>query len=306
MNILVVGGTGLIGGHIALQLQHEGHHITIAARNPPPAATPMAQLPFIKRDYVAGEFSANDLTGFDALVFAAGNDIRHVPAEADAATHWHRANAEALPRFFAQAREAGVRKAVLIGSFYPQVDPDLILRSPYVRSRHLADVGARALAAPGFEVCSLNAPYMVGTIPGLPLPLFQACTAYTEGKMAEVPVFGPAGGTNFMSVQSLSEAVSSALQRGESGKAYLVGDENLSFAEFFSLFFQAIGKDVDVPALDREHPLLPDAFTYAGRGEPVRYEPDAADMELLNYRRGDVRRAIFEAVAQIRKQPAAA
>ena len=40
MKILIVGGTGLIGGHAALHLQSLGHEITIAARNPPPAATP--------------------------------------------------------------------------------------------------------------------------------------------------------------------------------------------------------------------------------------------------------------------------
>jgi hypothetical protein len=47
-----------------------------------------------------------------------------VPPEADAPAHWLHANGEALPRF-ALAREAGIRKAVLIGSFYPHVAPEL-------------------------------------------------------------------------------------------------------------------------------------------------------------------------------------
>ena len=85
MKILVVGGTGLLGGHAALHLQSQGHQVTIAARKPAPATTAMAQLPFIAMDYVASTVTLAELSGFDALVFAAGNDIRHVPPEADAA-----------------------------------------------------------------------------------------------------------------------------------------------------------------------------------------------------------------------------
>ncbi len=299
MKILIVGGTGLIGGHAALHLQTLGHDVTIAARKPPPAATPMTKLPFLAIDYVAGSYNKDDLAGFDALVFAAGNDIRHVPPGADAAAHWLEANGEALPRFFAVAREAGVRKAVLVGSFYPHVAPTLVESDPYVRSRYLACTGARALAAPGFDVCSLNAPFMVGSVPGLPSPIFEAYTAYAQGKMGDIPVFGPTGGTNFMSVRSLSEAIAGALLGGESGKAYLVGDENIEFADFFTLFFKSIGSDVTVAAEDRSHPLLPDEALSAGRRIPVRYEPAAADVERLNYRRGDVERSVREAVAQV-------
>lgn len=299
MKIIVIGGTGLLGGHAALHLQSLGHEVTIAARKPALASTPMAALPFIAMDYVDGSVSAADLQGFDALVFAAGNDIRHVPVDADAAAHWLHVNGQALPKFFALAREAGLRKAVLIGSFYPQVDPRLIDSDPYVRSRHLACEGARALAAPGFDVCSLNAPFMVGSVPGLPSPIFEAYTAYAQGFLEGMPVFGPTGGTNFMSVRSLSEAIAGALAHGESGKAYLVGDENLHFADFFSLFFKAVGSEVVVPEQDQNHPLMPDAVIYAGRGTPVNYQPPAEEMQRLAYRRNDVEHAVREAVAQV-------
>ena len=81
----------------------------------------------------------------------------------------------------------------------------------------------------------------------------------------------PAGGSNFISTQSLSEAIWGALQRGEAGKAYLVGDENLSFADYFAAFFRAAGNPRDVPSLDQEHPLLPDIAIYTGRGNVVSY-----------------------------------
>src|SRR5580765_4040267 len=103
MRILVVGGTGLIGGHAALHLSDLGHVVTIAARKPATADTALARLPFAACDYLAQAQPDLDLRGFDALVFAAGNDIRHVPPGGDEAAHWQRANVEGVPRFFARA-----------------------------------------------------------------------------------------------------------------------------------------------------------------------------------------------------------
>ncbi|WP_152223615.1 NAD(P)-dependent oxidoreductase [Pseudomonas sp. SCB32] len=302
MKILIVGGTGLIGGHAALYLHAQGNQVTLAARKLPVADSALAQFDVLLRDYVADNFTREDLVPFDAVVFAAGNDIRHLPAGTDEAAHWERANVDAVPRFFALAREAGVKRAVLVGSFYPQVAPELIESVPYVRSRHLADERVRALATPTFEVCSVNAPFVVGSVPGLRSEMFAAYTGYAEGKLVGLPVFGPAGGSNFISTQSLSEAIGGALLRGESGKAYLVGDENLSFADYFAAFFRAAGHPQDVPSLDQEHPLLPDMAIYTGRGNVVSYEPNASELALLGYRRGDVQRAVDEVVAHCRAQ----
>ncbi|MGU7784609.1 NAD-dependent epimerase/dehydratase family protein [Burkholderia sp. PU8-34] len=302
MNILVIGGTGLIGGHAALYLREQGNTVTLAARKPAAAGSALASFDVLQRDYVAGNFTRDDLARFDAIVFAAGNDIRHLPPGTDEAAHWERANVEAVPRFFALARDAGVKKAVLVGSFYPQVAPELVDTVPYVRSRHLADERVRALATPDFSVCSANAPFVVGSVPGLRNEMFAAYTGYAEGKLAGLPVYGPAGGSNFISTQSLSEAIWGALQRGESGKAYLVGDENLSFADYFAAFFRAAGHPQPVPSLDQAHPLLPDIAIYTGRGNVVSYDPDPADLAVLRYRRGDVQRAVDEVVAHCRAQ----
>ena len=97
MKILVVGGTGLLGGHAALYLQALGHDVTLAARSPAHPATALAALPFLAGDYVAGDFPAERLAGFDWLLFAAGNDPRHIPPGADAGDYLMAANRDALP-----------------------------------------------------------------------------------------------------------------------------------------------------------------------------------------------------------------
>lgn len=295
MKILVVGGTGLIGGHAALHLSGLGHTVTIAGRKPA-AAGSLRQLPFVPCDYLDERAPALARGGYDALVFAAGNDIRHVPPGSDEAAHWQHANIEGVPRFFARARDAGVRRAVCIGSFYPQAAPHLVDTSPYVRSRLLADEGVRALSSPSFAVCSLNAPFVIGTVPGLVVPGLAAHAGYALGRFPNLPVFAMPGGVNFISTASLSDAVAGALDRGEPGKAYLVGDENLSFQDYFGEMFRAAGRPEPLPILDQEHPMLPDAVLYAGRGGTVYYEPDAADVARLGYRRNDVRATLREIV----------
>lgn len=294
MKILVVGGTGLIGGHTALHLAELGHAIILAARKPPADTTPMSKLPLLQGDYLAGDFTVNDLAGFDAMVFAAGNDIRHLPPGTDEATHWQRANVEGVPNFFRKARDAGIGQAIYIGSFYPQAAPHTIEKSSYVRGRKLADDGARALSTKNFRVCSINAPFVAGTVPGLVVPGFAAHVAYALGRIPQVPAFAMPGGVNFISTTSLSEAIAGALMRGEPGKAYLVGDENLSFAEYFGEFFRAAGREEPLEVIDREHPMLPDSVLYAGRGSTIYYEPNPDEVELLGYRRNDVRRTLRE------------
>jgi len=301
MKILIAGGTGMIGGHAALYLRDHGHDVTIAGRNPAQPGSALETLPYLALDYTDPDLPAAALRGFDALIFAAGNDIRHLARGASASAHWQRANTEAIPAFFAKARQAGIGRAVQIGSFYPQAMPALVATNQYVASRKAACEGARALSGEDFFVVSLNAPFVVGHVPGLLLPMFKAYTDYALGKLP-LPVFAPPGGVNFISTLSLCEATLGALLRGRNGQAYLVGDENLSFATYFGHFFNAVGRPVP-ETRDAEHPLLPDAALYFGRGNTLHYQPDAAETEILGYRRGDVARAVAELVNAYRSLP---
>ncbi len=299
MKILITGGTGALGGHAAIHLAGKGHAVSVAARNPAHPDTAMAHMPFLQGDYVAGDFTPDRLEGFDWVVFASGNDPRHVPADVDFADFLIKANHEAVPAFFVACREAGVKRAVQLGSYYHQAAPHLLAGNGYIRSRKAACEGARAQARPSFDVVSVNAPFMVGSVPGLPSEIFAPYTAWAQGNVP-IPYYGPAGGTNFMSFRSLSEAVEGALERGASGHAYLVGDENLSFRDYFQLFFDAAGSGVELEERDEELPLLPDVAIPQGRGNWVRVAPDPAEVALLGYRRGDVANAVADVVAQFR------
>jgi len=99
---------------------------------------------------------------------------------------------------------------------------------------------------------------------------------------------------------ALSEALEGALERGESGKAYLVGDEDLSFVQYFELFFAAVGNRTPIAVSHGEHPMLPDIAIPQGRGNWVRVNPDPVENKLLGYRRADVANTVQDIVVQFR------
>ena len=297
MKILVVGGTGLIGGSAALHLSLAGHTVTVGARRTAPAGSPLADLPWIPIDFLAAEQDIDQLASFDAVIFAAGNDFRHIPRGTPEGQYWLRANVQGVPNFLGAAKKAGIRRAVYVGTYYPQTMPQLIERIPYVSSRHAADVAARGLASPGFEICSVNPPSVIGVVRGHIDARLKARAEYVLGRMPDIPDFAIGGGTNVMSTRSLSEAIAGALLAGEPGKAYLVGDENLLFKQYIEEFFRAAGRERTLPVINQEHPLFPDAAIYFGRGNTLFYEPNAEEAEVLGYSRNDITRAVEEIVS---------
>jgi nucleoside-diphosphate-sugar epimerase len=298
--ILITGGNGFAGGHCAIKLLESGYDVSILSRSKP-TVPKLQNLPHIAADYV-NDFqqasAAEILKGFDGLVFCAGNSIKNYDASNNECLDefYHRVNSQAIPRFFAAAKEAGISRAVYLGSFYPQIAPGRIEQDAYVKSRHLADESIRAMSDTSFNVCSINAPYIIGHLNGLHNAFQQALVSYAKGELADMPVFAPPGGTNHVAVTAVAQALVAGLERGESGKAYLIGDENLSWQEYLQAWFSAAGNHRQIEARNEEHPLFPNAVMYAGIGATVSYEPAAEDLALLAYERGGVRRAMRDMI----------
>lgn len=297
MNILVVGGSGMIGGAIANHLISKGEMVTISGRNELKKSTSLASFPFLRGDFVEGTYTREQLSRFDAVVFAAGHDVRHVPDDADFYNYTMLANSRKAPEFAKLCKKSGVHKFINIGSFYPHVAPNLVHSNGYIRSRKEGSEKMLQLNSETFTVISLDAPFVVGCVAGLKNEVFEMYVAYAQGKL-NIPVFGPKGGTNFISSKSLAEAVYGALRLDRGGKAYLIGDQNLTFSEYFQLFFTAAGNSITVPGLDREHPLLPDSAIFTGRGNYMFYQANQDENNLLKYTQNDIERAVIEVVAQ--------
>lgn len=293
MKVLIAGGTGLVGAETARLLQSKGHQVTLMSRKPASAGV-AAAFPHISHDYVNQDADPAMFDGFDALVFAAGADIRYVPEGADHDAFYLHANGERAPAFMRAAKAGGIKALVHVSSFYPLVTPEKIDTNVYVRSRHLTDQAALALSDDSFKVCVLNAPFILGTVPGVPVEHLQFIVGYAAGQMEGVPLFAPQGGTNHISSLSCAEAILGALENGENGKSYLIGDENLDWKTYFEMFCDAVGNPQDLPVLADEHPLLPDAIMFAGRNATVSFEPENGE---LNYGRNRIQETIKQVVA---------
>lgn len=295
--VLVVGATGMIGSRIAADLVARGDHVTVMSRRGPSERDPKAVegLPRLISDYTDLTASASELEGFEAVVFAAGNDIRHVRADEEDAVFWDRTQSRGVPGFAARAKAAGVGRFVQIGSYYHQLNPEWAERIPYVGARRDADDRTRALSDEGFAAMTLNPPSIVGA-DGRALRRFARMIAWTRGELDEPSLFAPPGGTNYMSLRSLSQATLGALDAGMGGRAYLIGDRNLTYQEYFQMLADAAGSPHRIEERDEEHPFQPDRFIVQGRGAVISYEPDAHDVAQLGYVRDDVERALAEIV----------
>ncbi|UUE20149.1 NAD-dependent epimerase/dehydratase family protein [Microbacterium sp. J1-1] len=298
--VLVVGATGMIGSHVAADLAARGDDVTVMARRDPSDRDPRAVqgMPRLQGDYTDTGTSPRMLEGFDAIVFAAGNDIRHVPAEQEDDAFWARTQSVGVPQFAAQAKAAGVGRFVQVGSYYHHLHPEWTARIPYVAARRDADERTRVLSGDGFAAMTLNPPSIVGA-DERGMRRFARMIAWTRGELADPELFAPPGGTNYMSVRSLSQAVQGALDGGEAGRAYLIGDRNLTYREYFQLLADAAGSGSVIEERDQEHPFLPDRFIVQGRGAVISYDTDPAETALLGYAQDDVERSLVEIVTAV-------
>lgn len=285
MKTLIVGGTGFAGGYTALFLKNQGWDVTLMGRNAPDPGTALGQLPFRQGDYLDPNFDVGSLEGFDGMIFAAGVDITKFPTDGSETfdSFYHRCNTVGMPAFFEKAKTAGIRRTVNLGSFYAHVAPQS-LSDPYVASRHASCQNIRALSGPDFNVCGINAPFILGRVPDLAVPHLSGMKAYVQGLIPEAPLFAPKGGTNHVTLETVAEALQGGLERGESGKAYLIGDANYSWKEYLERWATAAGAPQAFEVRDDiEHPLLPSIIMYAGAGATVSYVAPEDERALLGY-----------------------
>lgn len=230
MHVLVVGGTGLIGRHAAVELLARGHRVRILARRPPPAGALPEGVAFAQGDLLEGSLEVA-LAGVDAVVHAAGTDYRTTPRR-PAWDFYRRVNVEASARLFAAASAAGARRGVFVTSYYHALRPELVAVHPYIRSRAESEEAVLRAVGDRLAVCIVQPPFVLGRIDGRD-NLAARLAAYARSRW---PLLAPRGGTNFIAARSLAEAIAAALERGDPGARYLPGDENLRWTALLERF----------------------------------------------------------------------
>jgi dihydroflavonol-4-reductase len=246
VNVLVIGGTGFIGYHAVRELLRRGHRVSVLALPPLPDEgflPPEVQVTLADLNALPDEQVRTLLAGQDGLVYAAGADDRVVP-RAPAWEFFYNANVKPCSRLFALAREAGVKRAVLLSSYFAHFDriwPELRLSEhhPYIRSRQEQERRSLEAALPDLELSILELPYIFGATPGR-VPLWAPLVRYVRSPLPVL--FYPKGGTNMVAVQHVAEAIAGALEQGRGGERYLVGEENLTWSAWLARLSALAGR----------------------------------------------------------------
>ena len=252
MKVFIIGGTGFIGYHATLEFLQRGHQVSTLALPPLPEDNLLpgeVGIHLADLNELSDEAVRDLFRGQDALVFAAGADDRTIP-KAPAYEFFHEANVVAPQRLFRLARQVGVRRGVILGSYFAYFDriwPEMELAKhhPYIRSRVAQIEATQQEAEPDLALMVLELPYIFGAMPGR-TPLWAPLIRYIR---YPIPLFYPRGGSNAVSVKHVAEAIVRAVERGQGGEIYQIGDENLTWEELLIRLGKAAGKEKGIITL---------------------------------------------------------
>lgn len=250
--VFVVGGTGFLGYHVIREFFSKGWGVTALGLPPtPPVNLYPATVNIVLRDLDAAtdEELLRLLRGHNSLVYAAGMDDRYTPKK-PAYTKFYHANVEIPVRVLRLAEQAGIKKAVVFGSYFAyfhRLRPEMKLaeRHPYVRSRVEQEKVITSIQ--GLEVNVLELPYIFGSMP-IPgwKPLWFPLVKYIRSTPI---VFYMRGGTACVSAGTVGKAAYGAIERGIANTCYPIGQENLTWTQMLVRLARADGRAVWVVTL---------------------------------------------------------
>ena len=248
-NVCVTGGTGFLGYQVAGLLARLGAKVRVLAL---PTARPHPVQ--IDHDGVI-ECVFGDVRDADTVRRALG-DSEFVFHTAGLVSVWperpepmYRVHVEGTANVLEAAARVGARviqtsSIVTVGA---SRRPDLLdedasfeldqLRVDYVHAKRASERLALEAAANGGDVVVANPGYMVGPEDHGRSVMGRFCLRFWKGR---VPITPP-GGFNLVDVRDVALGLILAAERGQSGRRYILGGENLDFRAFHAVLAQVAG-----------------------------------------------------------------
>jgi dihydroflavonol-4-reductase len=256
MRVLLIGGTGFIGHHVANELARHGHEVSVITRNARYQQDPFySRFRMIQKD-LAGleEWLPDALRHQDAVVYCAGATFKF----GDPAPHYLDINVGLTKRFFNEISQFPSIRTVYISSMaalsgtkgptIQRISQDLQPergKSLYDASKIIAEGIVRDYAEKGLDVLIVNPGLMLGPRVDEQKDLSSSnfILNFINGKM---PAFVESG-HSFCDVRDVAKGIVLTLEKGQKGERYLLGGRNMTLSHFFERLCHLTGLRGPIP-----------------------------------------------------------
>jgi dihydroflavonol-4-reductase len=237
MKVFLTGATGFVGHHVAKALAAQGAQLRMLVRK----TSKLSNLEGIGGETHLGDLSVPEsirpaLAGCDAVVHVAADYRLWIP-DPDA---MYRANVDGTRDLLRMAREAGVPRFVYtssVATMHFRTDGIVInedtpvslkdMVGHYKRSKFQAERQAIAAAEDGQQVIILNPTSPIGPNDSKPTPTGRIFLDFLNGKF---PAYMDTG-LNLVDVSEVARTHVTALTKGQPGRRYILGGENLTLKQ---------------------------------------------------------------------------
>ncbi|NND99700.1 MAG: NAD-dependent epimerase/dehydratase family protein [Pirellulaceae bacterium] len=281
MNVLILGASGYLGGHVTEALLASGHHVTAGIRSTADLNFRSDNIRLLRGDICDADFVHTALAGQDAVIFSAGQTW----SPGVAASQYTIGNVDITKSFFAATRSrrrlrivftsslstiGGTRDAIVCTESPNHVDVCQPRLNPYDVAKIECERIAAQAADDGQDVVILNPGLMIG--PGascgskLPPPFIALWVM--QGKCP----FLVDSLTTFCDVRDVAISHVAALRRGASGNRYILGGHNINRSEFYRCLAELSGTRCPrtIPnALLTGLAFLTDSLQWLSRGQLI-------------------------------------
>jgi dihydroflavonol-4-reductase len=264
MRIFLTGATGFVGHHVAKALEAQGAQLRLLVRK----SSNLKNLDGISGDTVIGDLQQPEsltsaIAGCDAVMHVAADYRLWIPDPAA----MYRANVDGTRQLMRLAREAGVPRfvytssvatmhfradGIVINEDTPVSIDDMV--GHYKRSKFLAEQEAIAAAQGGQQVMILNPTTPIGPNDAKPTPTGRIFVDFLNHKF---PAYMDTG-LNLVDVAEVARTHVTALTKGQPGRRYILGGENLTLKQILDKMAAITG----IPSPKVEIPFAV-AATYA-------------------------------------------
>jgi len=303
MKAFVTGGTGFIGANLIRLLLTEGYQVKALVR----PNSPLNNLQGLPVEIVTGDLLDRDL----AEKMRSCSVLFHVAAlyslwQKDSQS-LYQTNVLGTRNILAAAEKAGIERLVytssvaaigtsklkgeIVNEAHQSPVEDLI--SDYKKSKYWAEQEALAAVKRGQDIVIVNPSTPIGPWDLKPTPTGEIILRFLQKRM---PAYVETG-LNFIDVRDVAKGHLLALERGEKGARYILGNQNLTLKEFLELLAEVTGEKapqitlpiwlpltvawLDEYILSRlgKIPSIPLAGVQMSR-QPMYYDPSKARHEL--------------------------